>query len=69
MPIPAGLTTREQNIIMGRYRENADQARHHETLRERSTSMVAQTSGVLLGLLGFKEGRLVSSPTAALSFY
>jgi hypothetical protein len=61
MPIPAGLTAQEQDIILARYRENADQARHHETLRERSTNMVAQTSGVLLGLLGFKQGSPVSS--------
>ncbi len=60
MPISASLTTQEQDIILTRYRENADQARHHETLRERSTAMVAQTYGVLLGLLGFKQGSLVS---------
>lgn len=42
--------------LIARYKENADQARHHETLRERSTTMVLQTTGVVLGLLGLKGG-------------
>lgn len=45
-----------QAVLLARYTENCEQARHHEQLRERTTSMVAQTSGVMLGLLGFKEG-------------
>lgn len=51
----------EQTFLLARYKENADQARHHETLRERSTAMVAQTTGILLGLLGFKEGTFATS--------
>src|SRR4051812_16126140 len=51
----------DQAVLLARYKENADQARHHETLRERSTAVVAQTTGVLLGLMGFKEGSLSSS--------
>lgn len=45
-----------RDVLLARYRENADQARHHELLRERSTAMVAATTGVLLGLAGFKGG-------------
>jgi hypothetical protein len=54
-------TNPDQAVLLARYKENADQARHHETLRERSTAVVAQTTGVLLGLMGFKEGSLSSS--------
>lgn len=54
-----------RDILLARYKENADQARHHETLRERSTVMVAQATGVMLGLLGFKEGTLSHSSAAA----
>jgi hypothetical protein len=53
-PIPA--STPDQAVLLARYKENADQARQHETLRERTTAMVAQTTGILLGLVGFKEG-------------
>ena len=51
----------DQAVLLARYKENADQARHHETLRERTTAVVAQTTGILLGLMGFKEGSLYSS--------
>jgi hypothetical protein len=56
----------EQSIRLARYKENSDQARHHEALRERTTSMVAQTTGILLGLLGFKEGTFATSPVVPL---
>ncbi|HYC91307.1 MAG TPA: hypothetical protein VEO54_18950 [Thermoanaerobaculia bacterium] len=48
----------EEEILLTRYKENCDQARHHETLRERTTVMVATTTGVLLGLAAFKDGDL-----------
>ncbi len=51
-----------QAYILARYTENCEQARQHETLRERTTSMVFQTSGVMLGLLGFKEGSWQDNP-------
>lgn len=54
--------SKNRDILLARYRENADQARHHEVLRDRSTAMVAQTSGVLLGLLGLKEGSIAENP-------
>ena len=59
-------TTNPDPVYLARYKENADQARHHEVLRERSTTMVAQTTGVLLGLLGFKEGNFLTSPIVSL---
>src|SRR6188768_2498329 len=62
MALPGPPPNPNRDILLARYKENADQARHHETLRERSTAMVAQTCGVLLGFLGFKEGKVVASP-------
>jgi hypothetical protein len=47
--------------LLARYKENCDQARHHETLRERTTAMVASIAGVLLGLLGLKDGATASA--------
>ena len=55
-----------QPVLLARYKENCDQARHHETLRERTTAMVAQTSGVMLGLVGFKEGQWKDNPAGHL---
>ena len=60
-------TTNPDPVYLARYKENADQARHHEVLRERSTTMVAQTTGVLLGLLGFKEGNFTTNPIVSLA--
>jgi hypothetical protein len=54
----------QRDLLLIRYRENADQARHHEVLRERSTSMVAQTAGVMLGLLGLAQGTVATNPGA-----
>lgn len=53
---------RQHETLVARYTENSEQAREHETLRERTTSMVFQTSGVMLGLLGFKEGSWQDNP-------
>lgn len=61
----ASLSPSQQQVLLARYKENADQARHHETLRERSTAMVAATTGVMLGLLGFKDGTIHHSEAAA----
>jgi len=55
-----------QAILLARYKENCEQARHHEALRERTTSMVASTTGVMLGLLGFKEGTWGGNPIGIL---
>ena len=55
-----------QAVLLARYKENCDQARHHEVLRERTTAMVAQTSGVMLGLVGFKEGQWKDNPVGQL---
>ena len=55
-----------QASLLARYAENCEQARHHEALRERTTSMVASTTGVMLGLLGFKEGTWKGNPIGLL---
>jgi hypothetical protein len=55
-----------QTVLLARYTENCEQARHHEALRERTTSMVASTTGVMLGLLGFKEGTWKGNPIGLL---
>src|SRR5262245_19001320 len=62
-PTPAGTS---QEILLARYKENCDQARHHESLRERTTAMVAQTSGVMLGLVGFRDGQWKGNPAGQL---
>jgi len=54
------LSDSDRAILLARYKENGDQARQHETLRERSTMTVAQTTGVLLGLMVLKDGSLNS---------
>lgn len=59
------LAPTQVQILLARYKENSDQARHHELLRERSTAMVAATTGVMLGLLGFKDGGIQHSESAA----
>lgn len=38
-------------VLLSVYTENSELARHHDNQRERITGIVAQTSGVLLGLL------------------
>jgi 4-amino-4-deoxy-L-arabinose transferase-like glycosyltransferase len=43
----------QQTLILAVYKENCDQARHHEVQRERVTTIVAQTTGFILGLCGF----------------
>jgi hypothetical protein len=43
----------QQTTILAVYKENCDQARHHEIQRERVTTIVAQTTGFILGLFGF----------------
>jgi hypothetical protein len=45
--------TDQQTLILAIYKENCDQARHHEIQRERVTTIVAQTTGFILGLFGF----------------
>jgi|GEM_PF-6979420 len=45
----------DEEILLAQYKENCDQARQHENLRERTTAMIAATVGVLLGFLGLKE--------------
>lgn len=55
------------SVLLSVYKENADQARHHEQQRERITAIVAQTTGVVLGLLTFsKTGILTGSIEHAL---
>ena len=49
-----------QTVLLSRYQENCAEARHVTTLLERTTAMVAQTSGVLLGLMGFSKDRMPS---------
>jgi len=57
---PKGL---DEEILLARYKENCDQARQHENLRERTTATVAATVGVLLGFLGLKQsGVLLRGP-------
>jgi hypothetical protein len=51
-----------QVLNLAKYAENAAQARHHEAMRQSTTSMVAQTTGVMLGLIGFKEGTWRGNP-------
>jgi hypothetical protein len=51
---------------LARYQENCAEARHLTTLLERTTAMVAQTSGVLLGLMGFSGKGLADSPVGKL---
>src|SRR5712692_3879927 len=47
----------KQTLLIAVYKENAEQARHHEQQRGKITSIVAQTTGVILGLLTVsKEG-------------
>lgn len=43
----------QQTLLLAIYKENCDQARHHEIQRERVTSIVGQTAGLVLGLFGF----------------
>jgi hypothetical protein len=45
----------KQTLLLAMYKENCDQARHHEGLREKVTTIVGQTAGVVIGLFGFKE--------------
>jgi len=45
-----------EETLLARYKENCDQARQHENLRERTTATIATTVGVLLGVLGLKNG-------------
>jgi len=44
----------DQEVLLARYRENCAHLRHLDMLLERTTSMVAQTSGVMLGLAGYR---------------
>ena len=43
----------QQTLLIAVYKENCDQARHHEVQRERVTAIVGQTTGLILGLFGF----------------
>ncbi len=43
----------QQTLLLAIYKENCDHARHHEIQRERVTTIVAQTTGFILGLFGF----------------
>jgi hypothetical protein len=56
----------DQKVLLARYGENCEQMRHYEALREHTTAIVAQTSGVMLGLLGFKEGTWKGNPIGLL---
>ena len=53
-------------LLLAIYKENADQARHHEVQRERVTALVGQASGVVLGLLGGKAALGLGSPNIPL---
>jgi hypothetical protein len=55
-----------QTALLARYQENCAEARHLTTLLERTTAMVAQTSGVLLGLMGFSGKGLSDSSVGKL---
>lgn len=55
----------DEEILLARYKENCDQARQHENLRERTTATIGATVGVLLGVLGLKNGGEV--PTGKLA--
>jgi hypothetical protein len=53
----------DEETLLVRYKENCDQARQHENLRERTTATIATTIGVLLGFLGLKQnGTLPQGP-------
>ena len=45
----------DEEILLARYKENCDQARQHENLRERTAATIAATVGVLLGVLSLKN--------------
>ena len=45
----------QQTLLLAIYKENCDQARHHEVQRERVTAIVGQTAGLVLGLFGFGQ--------------
>lgn len=51
----------DEEILLARYKENCDQARQHENLRERTTATIAATIGVLLGFLGLKANAALPS--------
>jgi hypothetical protein len=60
---PARTKGLAEEILLAQYKENCDQARQHENLRERTTAMIAATVGVLLGFLGLKaSGSLLTDP-------
>jgi hypothetical protein len=50
-----------EETLLARYKENCDQARQHESLRERTTATIATTIGVLLGFLGLKQSAVLPS--------
>lgn len=56
----------KQTLILAIYKENCDQARHHEIQRERVTAIVASTTGVMLGLLGLGKGGELITPSLML---
>lgn len=66
MTTTTALDDSKRALLLARYKENCDQARHHEALRERTTAMVASTTGVMLGLAGFKEGTWQGNPIGLL---
>jgi hypothetical protein len=43
-----------QAVLLARYHENCAHIRHLDTLLERTTTLAAQTSGVMLGLAGYR---------------
>jgi hypothetical protein len=49
-------------LLLALYKENCDQSRHHEVQRERVTSIVAQTTGIIVGLFGFATSWANPSP-------
>ena len=53
----------QQTLLLAMYKENCDQARHHELLRERVTTLLATTTALILGLFGFSSSW--TNPVAA----
>lgn len=52
------------NSLHSFYAEHAEQARQHETQREKMLSMILGVASVLIGLITFNEMALASLPAA-----
>lgn len=51
---------RQKEVLLALYRENCDQARQHETYRDKVCGLASATVGLLLGLFGFNAGAWAS---------